>query len=80
MQHVIISLLRVLFRLNSVRAQAADYLKKKAVEMNPSPSLAHKERFSASTLFRDGIKKHNARKLRDHRRINHITSEPDSTL
>ncbi|KAI8523519.1 hypothetical protein RHMOL_Rhmol13G0080500 [Rhododendron molle] len=57
----------------SVRAQAADYLKKKAVEMNPSPSLARKEeQFSASTLFRDGIKKRNARKLLDHRRINHI--------
>ncbi|XP_058198784.1 protein DOUBLE-STRAND BREAK FORMATION [Rhododendron vialii] len=65
----------------SVRAQAADYLKKKLVEMNPSPSLALKEKqFSASTLFRDGIKKHNARKLLDHRRINHITSEPDSNL
>lgn len=71
----------MLFGLNSVRAQAADYLKKKLLEMNPSPSLARKEeQFSASTLFRDGIKKRNARKLLDHRRINHITSEPDSNL
>ncbi|KAG5515058.1 hypothetical protein RHGRI_036185 [Rhododendron griersonianum] len=67
--------------VSCVRAQAADYLKKKLLEMNPSPSLARKEeQFSASTLFRDGIKKRNARKLLDHRRINHITSEPDSNL
>lgn len=79
--HIVISLLPMLFGLNSVRAQAADYLKKKAIEMNPSPSLAHKEeQFSASTLFRDGIKKRNAQKLLDLRRINHITSEPDSNL
>lgn len=65
----------------SVQAQAAEYLKKKALGTSPSPFLARKEaQFSASTLFRDGIKKRNAQKLLEHRRLNHITSDPDSNL
>ncbi|XP_057487725.1 protein DOUBLE-STRAND BREAK FORMATION-like [Actinidia eriantha] len=64
----------------SVQAQAAEYLKKKAVEPSPIKFSTCKEaRCSASSWFRDGIKKRNVRKLQDHRSINQIISEPDST-
>ncbi|XP_057484607.1 protein DOUBLE-STRAND BREAK FORMATION [Actinidia eriantha] len=64
----------------SVQAQAAEYLKKKAVEPSRIKFSTCKEaRCSASSRFRDGIKKRNVRKLQDHRSINRIISEPDST-
>ncbi|XP_057512676.1 uncharacterized protein LOC130794741 [Actinidia eriantha] len=67
--------------VSCVQAQAAEHLKKKAVETSPVKFLACKEaRCSASSLFRDGIKKRNVRKLQDHRSINQIVSEPASTL
>ncbi|CAL5426917.1 unnamed protein product [Camellia sinensis] len=62
-------------------AQTAEYLKKKAVETRKPHFLDYKEaQSSASTLFRDGIKKRNVRKLRDHQSMNQIISEPDSNL
>ncbi|XP_028112159.1 uncharacterized protein LOC114310381 [Camellia sinensis] len=65
----------------SVQAQTAEYLKKKAVETRKPHFLDYKEaQSSASTLFRDGIKKRNVRKLRDHQSMNQIISEPDSNL
>ncbi|CAL5424640.1 unnamed protein product [Camellia sinensis] len=64
-----------------LRAQTAEYLKKKAVETRKPHFLDYKEaQSSASTLFRDGIKKRNVRKLRDHQSMNRIISEPDSNL
>ncbi|THG01934.1 hypothetical protein TEA_006088 [Camellia sinensis var. sinensis] len=54
-------------------AQTAEYLKKKAVETRKPHFLDYKEaQSSASTLFRDGIKKRNVRKLRDHQSIIHL--------
>ncbi|XP_071741101.1 protein DOUBLE-STRAND BREAK FORMATION [Rutidosis leptorrhynchoides] len=50
----------------SVQAQAVDYLKRKSAETDKvSTSVINEKGHSASVLFRNGIKKHNARKLRE---------------
>lgn len=62
----------------SVQAQAMEYLQKRKLETSATQPLDYKEEQSiGSTLFRDGIKKRNIRKLRDHQRILNITSQPD---
>ncbi|KAL7201427.1 hypothetical protein ACSBR1_033179 [Camellia fascicularis] len=59
----------------SVQAQTAEYLKKKAVETRKPHFLDYKEaQSSASILFRDGIKKRNVRKLRDHQTLHDLVN------
>lgn len=51
----------------SVQAQAVEYLKRKTLEHSIHRSPVYKERRCfASTLFRNGIKKRNKRKLQEH--------------
>ncbi|XAR58879.1 hypothetical protein NMG60_11014447 [Bertholletia excelsa] len=60
----------------SVQAQAAELLKRKRMETNIELPLAGKEaKYSASNRFRDGIRKRNIRKLRDHQCIKQTISE-----
>ncbi|XP_076930878.1 uncharacterized protein LOC143595844 [Bidens hawaiensis] len=50
----------------SVQAQTVEYLKRKITEHDEGSTLAIKEKqHSASYLFRNGIKKHNMRKLQE---------------
>ncbi|KAG6629029.1 protein DOUBLE-STRAND BREAK FORMATION [Carya illinoinensis] len=54
----------------SVKAQAAEYLNKKSAEkIIMHPALCEEKRCAASTMFRNGIKERNLRKLQDLRRI-----------
>ncbi|KAJ4725510.1 F10K1.23 [Melia azedarach] len=59
----------------SVQAQAAEYLKKKTTEKGKIRSSYHKKvKCPASTLFRNGIKRRNLRKLRELQGFQQITS------
>nr|XP_043635292.1 protein DOUBLE-STRAND BREAK FORMATION [Erigeron canadensis] len=54
----------------SVQAQAVNYLKRKVAKHDKVSTLVVKEkRLSASILFRNGIKKHNTRKLQELQRL-----------
>ncbi|CAH1434535.1 unnamed protein product [Lactuca virosa] len=54
----------------SVQAQGVEYLKRKTAECdNISMPVIKEKRHSASILFRNGIKKHNTRKLQQLRRL-----------
>lgn len=54
----------------SVQAQTAEYLKTRTVEDDTNSPLVCKEKLClGSTLFRNGIKKRNIRKLQEHRSL-----------
>ncbi|EOY34593.1 Uncharacterized protein TCM_042211 [Theobroma cacao] len=65
----------------TVQAQTAEYLRKKTSERsNPQPPICKKPRFAASVLYRNGIKKHNERKLiASQKKVQLISIESDST-
>ncbi|XP_059626428.1 protein DOUBLE-STRAND BREAK FORMATION [Cornus florida] len=62
----------------SVQAQAAEYLEKKTVE-NSTKQQSKATPWSASTLFRNGVKMRNIRKFQEHQLMPQITSEPNAT-
>ncbi|XP_021278392.1 uncharacterized protein LOC110412209 [Herrania umbratica] len=65
----------------SVQAQTAEYLRKKTSERSShQPPICKKPRFAASVLYRNGIKKHNERKLiARQKKVQLISIESDST-
>ncbi|XVF05800.1 hypothetical protein REPUB_Repub05bG0203800 [Reevesia pubescens] len=55
---------------NSVQAQTSKYLRKKtAAKTKPQPSICKKAPLTASTLYRNGIKNYNERKLYASQRV-----------
>ncbi|KAK4763036.1 hypothetical protein SAY86_008804 [Trapa natans] len=50
---------------SSVQTEAAGYLKKKTISKSKQSALTCDEKLAASSLFRDSIKKRNARKLQE---------------
>ncbi|KAK8361417.1 hypothetical protein V6Z11_A03G040000 [Gossypium hirsutum] len=61
----------------SVKAQAAEYLRKRASEeCNSQPPICKPAPCAASTLYRDGIKKRNDWKLNASRRVVSSSSQP----
>ncbi|KAL9412633.1 hypothetical protein AB3S75_041307 [Citrus x aurantiifolia] len=64
----------------SVQAQAAEYLKKKTIEKGKLLSSHHKEtKCPATTLFRNGIKRRNIRKLHELQSFQQVTGGSNST-
>ncbi|XP_024981014.1 uncharacterized protein LOC112517877 [Cynara cardunculus var. scolymus] len=64
------SSLHKLFDEKSVQAQAVEYLERKIAKHDKVTMLVFKEKqHSASVRFRNGIKEHNARKLKELRRL-----------
>ncbi|KAK4764509.1 hypothetical protein SAY87_013947 [Trapa incisa] len=54
---------------SSVQTEAAGYLKKKTISKSKQSALTCDEKLAASSLFRDSIKKRNARKLQERQRL-----------
>ncbi|XWS53382.1 hypothetical protein CRYUN_Cryun11dG0152500 [Craigia yunnanensis] len=55
---------------HSIQAQTAEYLRKKTTEKGkPQPPICRKGPYAASTVYRNGIKKHNERKLNASQRV-----------
>ncbi|XWS74394.1 hypothetical protein CRYUN_Cryun02cG0211500 [Craigia yunnanensis] len=65
---------------HSVQAQTAEYLRKKTTEKTkPQPPICKKTPRAASTLYRNGIKKYNERRLNASQQVQLINIESDST-
>ncbi|XP_022154860.1 uncharacterized protein LOC111022017 isoform X1 [Momordica charantia] len=61
---------------HSVQALTSEYLKKKVTERNrKDSSFCTRTPFTASTLFRSGIRNHNARKLQEYQGLPEFPSE-----
>ncbi|XP_023520165.1 uncharacterized protein LOC111783467 [Cucurbita pepo subsp. pepo] len=60
---------------HSVQALTSEYLKKKVTERNRKISSSCTRKFTASTLFRNGIRNHNAKKLHEYQALEGLTSE-----
>ncbi|XP_020224724.1 uncharacterized protein LOC109806662 isoform X1 [Cajanus cajan] len=61
----------------SVQVQTAEYLNRKTTERQKSELLYREKRCSASTSFRNGIKRQNIRKLHEHQSLLQISGELD---
>ncbi|RZB50861.1 hypothetical protein D0Y65_047640 [Glycine soja] len=59
----------------SVQVQTAEYLKRKTTERQKPDLIYTEKRCLASTSFRNGIKRQNIRKLREHQSLQQISSE-----
>ncbi|XVF46197.1 hypothetical protein PTKIN_Ptkin03bG0008100 [Pterospermum kingtungense] len=65
---------------HSVRTQTAEYLRKNTTEKTkPQPTIRKKAPYAASILYRNGIKKHNERRLNASQRVQLINIQSDST-
>ncbi|KAL0534462.1 hypothetical protein IC582_028753 [Cucumis melo] len=60
---------------HSVQALTSDYLKKKVTERSRKISSSCTRKFTASTLFRNGIRNYNARKLHEYRSIGGVNQK-----
>ncbi|KAG6583341.1 Protein DOUBLE-STRAND BREAK FORMATION, partial [Cucurbita argyrosperma subsp. sororia] len=60
---------------HSVQALTSEYLKKKVTERNRKISSSCTRKFTASTLFRNGIRNHNAKRLHEYQALEGLTSE-----